>query len=93
MQTFEQVVIRIFGVGTSSHQYLTGLITQGLQNRSCQYMIEDIYDVDQFISKGIESIPAITVNGDGVLFQFKDYDSLEQLAQAVIHHVENYHLQ
>lgn len=91
MQTYEKVAIRIYGVGTSSHQYLTSLITQGLKDRSLQFSIEDIYDVDQFISKGIESIPAISVNGDGVLFQFKDFDSLEQLARAVINHIEIHH--
>lgn len=75
-------MLELFGIGTSSHQFLRALLVDSLDAMRVNYIIKDSSDLDEFISLGIESIPAVKVNHK-MLFQQKDYPDLKKMAHSI----------
>ena len=63
--------VNIYGSGTSSQIYLAHLLDVAFDASGIDYVINHINDVNQFIAKNINAIPAIEVDGK-VIFELKN---------------------
>lgn len=65
--------INIYGSGTSSQMYLGHLLDMAFEASGIRHVINHINDVNQFLAKNINTVPAIEVDGK-VVFELKDKD-------------------
>jgi len=56
--------IKVLGTATSGHQMAVSLINEYLDLANIAHKLEEVTDVSVFINEGLESIPAVNVNGE-----------------------------
>lgn len=72
--------IRLYGVNSSKYEYVKTMLAKILDKAAISYSLEEIKDVDRFISDGIESIPAIKVN-QHVFIQAGEYKDIHHFVK------------
>lgn len=87
----KKVMIDLYGIGTASHQFLRKSIIDQLESLDVEFTIEDHTDLEEFISRGIESIPAVSIDGR-TLLQAKDFSSLTELTSNIAQYVKQVYL-
>ena len=81
------IQINIYGPGTSSQMYIAHLLDLALEASGIRHVINHINDVNQFIAKNINTVPAIEVDGK-VVFELtgkEDYHThTRKFIQAIL---------
>ncbi len=74
--------IEIFGVRGYTHDVLKSRLIEELDKSGVDYRIQDVQNIEDFISEGLESVPVIRVN-HSKNFTKPDHTSVEEVVAAV----------
>jgi nucleotide-binding universal stress UspA family protein len=81
------IELAVYGAGTSSHEYIRQKLDSILSMAGVSYKLKDIRDVNDFIAHGIQSIPAIKINGYdpiSIKLDANYHKNLRQLIQTIL---------
>jgi hypothetical protein len=79
----EMKQIRILGLGNSRYRQLSKSLDMVMRELGWAVVIEEVMEVDQILSSGVESIPAIVFNGE-VVFDGKSNPTRAELRAALL---------
>jgi hypothetical protein len=86
----EMKQIRILGLGNSRHRQLSKSLDMVMRELGWSVDIEQVMEVDQILSSGVESIPAIVFNGE-VVFDGKSNPTRAELRTALLQSTRQVH--
>ena len=75
--------IRILGLGNSRHRQLNKLLEGIVQELGMSADVEQVMEVEQILSSGVESIPAVLFNGK-IVFDGKSNPTRAELREALL---------
>ena len=75
--------IRILGLGNSRHRQLSRLLEGVVSDLGITVDVEQVMEVEQILSSGVESIPAVLLN-DKVVFDGKSNPTRAELRDALL---------
>lgn len=86
----EMKQIRILGLGNSSHRKLNKSLYAVVKELDWVANVEQVTEVEQILSSGVEAIPAIVINGE-VVFDGKSNPTRAELREALLHPKQQVH--
>jgi hypothetical protein len=79
----EMKQISILGLGNSRHRQLSKLLEGVVQELGMSADVEQVMEVEQILSSGVESIPAVLLNGK-IVFDGKSNPTRAELKEALL---------
>lgn len=76
--------ITVYGTGTSGHQYVVHSLRSILDKAAIQYSLKEVSDVNVFLDKGIESVPAVQLDEDPVI-NIRNNNSFAKSLREILH--------
>ncbi|MBT8234440.1 MAG: universal stress protein [Saprospiraceae bacterium] len=72
-------IVKVFGTGTTSQQFITSTIHKYLNNAMLNYDIDIIDDINTFLELKLESIPAVQLNNESIVTLGKNNELKDKL--------------
>ena len=80
--------LKVYGTGTSNHEYLIHKLEQVLYQAGIPFVLDDVRNIKSFIDDKVYSIPAIKIN-DGPVRSFNLNGSYHKELRKLIHEILN----
>lgn len=76
--------ITVYGTGTSGHQYVVHSLKSILDRAAIEYSLREVSDVNVFLDKEIESVPAVQLDDEPII-NIRNNNSFGQSLRNILH--------